>query len=69
MSSTAPNPDKELPNAILQHVEFGAYPESDEVASAEIPLTALPGVLEAIDKARESVKVGESISVLPDYVH
>jgi hypothetical protein len=61
MASQAPNHDSELPNAILQHVELGAYPEPD-VASAEIPASALPGILEAVDKTREGVKV---ILILP----
>jgi protein transport protein DSL1/ZW10 len=56
MASQAPNHDPELSNAILQHVELGAYPEPD-VASAEIPASALPGILEAIDRTREGVKV------------
>ena len=56
MESQAPNHDSELSHAILQHVEHGANPEPD-VASAEIPASALPGILEAINKTREGVKV------------
>lgn len=56
MASKAPNHHSELSNAILQHVELGAYPEPD-VASADIPNNALPAILDAIDKTREGVKV------------
>jgi len=49
--------EKELGDAILQSVEHGAYPESEDVASAELPPTALPNLLEVIGKAREDVKV------------
>lgn len=48
--------EKELGDAILQSVEHGAYPESEDVASAELPPTALPNLLEVIGKAREDVK-------------
>ncbi|KAF2435010.1 hypothetical protein EJ08DRAFT_580829 [Tothia fuscella] len=54
MSSSASR--EELSQAILQQVEYGAYPESDNVASADIPSDALPALLEAVGKARDSVK-------------
>jgi centromere/kinetochore protein ZW10 len=50
-------PEKELGDAILQSVEHGVYPESEDVASAELPPPALPDLLEVIGKAREDVKV------------
>lgn len=56
MASQSLNHNSELSTAILQHVELGAYPEPD-VASAEVPTSALPEILEAIDKTREGVKV------------
>lgn len=56
MASKAPTHDSELSKAILQHVELGAYPEPD-VASADILTSALPTILDAIDKTREGVKV------------
>ncbi|QDS67434.1 hypothetical protein FKW77_000331 [Venturia effusa] len=55
MASKAPTHASELSTAILQHVGLGTYPEPD-VASADIPASALPGLLEAIDKTRDSVK-------------
>jgi hypothetical protein len=55
MATTASN--EELSQAILQQVEYGAYPESENVASAEIPPAALPALLDAVDKAREGVQV------------
>ncbi|RDI79972.1 hypothetical protein Vi05172_g10066 [Venturia inaequalis] len=55
MASKAPNHHSELSKAILQHVELGAYPEPD-VASEDVPASALPNILEAIDTTREGVK-------------
>jgi centromere/kinetochore protein ZW10 len=55
MATTASN--EELSQAILQQVEYGAYPESENVASAEIPPAALPALLDAVNKAREGVQV------------
>lgn len=43
--------------AVLEHVQTGAYPESEEVISAEFPPSALPEVLGLIEQAREDVKV------------
>jgi centromere/kinetochore protein ZW10 len=60
MAATASN--EELSQAILQQVEYGAYPDSENVASAEIPPSALPALLDAINKAREGVKVKLLIS-------
>lgn len=48
--------EKELGDAILQSVKHGTYPESEDVASAELPPIALPNLLEVIGKAREDVK-------------
>lgn len=43
--------------AVLEHVQTGAYPESEEVISAEFPPSALPEVVRLIEQAREDVKV------------
>ncbi|OCK75915.1 hypothetical protein K432DRAFT_446386 [Lepidopterella palustris CBS 459.81] len=48
--------EEELGNVILKSVEYGAYPESEHVASAELPPAALPNLLEVIGNARENVK-------------
>lgn len=61
MSSTASH--EELSQAILQQVQFGAYPESENVASADIPSEALPGLLDAIGKSRDGIKVTK---IIPD---
>lgn len=50
---------EELSQAILQQVEHGLYPESEDVASADIPSDALPALLQAVGRARDGVKVGE----------
>ncbi|TLD39152.1 hypothetical protein E2P81_ATG00139 [Venturia nashicola] len=55
MASEAPKHHLELSNAILQHVELGAYPEPD-VASEDISASSLSVILEAVDKTREGVK-------------
>ena len=43
--------------AVLEHVQTGAYPESEEVISAHLPPSALPEVSKLIERARENVKV------------
>jgi centromere/kinetochore protein ZW10 len=49
--------EQELGDAILQSVEHGTFPQSEHVASAEVPATALPKLLEVLSKAREDTKV------------
>ena len=49
--------EQELAQAILQHIELGAYPESEDVASADIPSQALSTLIKAINKTRQGVKV------------
>ena len=43
--------------AVLDHVQTGAYPESEELISAHLPPSALPEVSKLIEQAREDVKV------------
>lgn len=43
--------------AVLDHVQNGAYPDSEEVISADFPPSALPEVSKLIEQAREDVKV------------
>lgn len=45
--------------ALLDHVQNGTFPESEEVVSAELPPSALPAVSKLIEQAREDAKVGE----------
>ncbi|KAF2033817.1 WD40 repeat-like protein [Setomelanomma holmii] len=45
-----------LGDAILQSVEHGAFPQDEDVASATVPPSALPKLLEIVDKAREDTK-------------
>ena len=55
MSSKAS--EEEIVDALVEYVESGAYPENDNVASATLPASALPGLLDGIQKGQESVKV------------
>ena len=55
---------QEYAQALLQNVQNGIFPESEEVVSAELPPSALPAVSKLIEQAREDVKVGE---LLPSY--
>ena len=43
--------------AVLEHVQNGAYPDSEEVVSADFPPSALPEVSKLIEQARENIKV------------
>jgi centromere/kinetochore protein ZW10 len=49
---------EKLGDAILQSIEHGAFPQDDDVASASVPSTALPKLLEVVGKAKEDTKVG-----------
>ena len=44
--------------ALLDHVQNGTFPESEEVVSAELSPSALPAVSKLIEQAREDAKVG-----------
>ncbi|KAF2112384.1 hypothetical protein BDV96DRAFT_525147 [Lophiotrema nucula] len=48
--------DQDLGDAILQSVEHGSFPQSEDVASATVPSTSLPKLLDTIQKAREDTK-------------
>lgn len=50
--------DKDLGDAIIQSIEHGSFPQDEHVASAPVPATALPKLLEVVGKAREETKVG-----------
>lgn len=47
----------ELQQAIIRSVEHGAYPESEDISSAELTPNILPAVLTELQKARDEVKV------------
>ncbi|KAF2474510.1 WD40 repeat-like protein [Lindgomyces ingoldianus] len=48
--------DQDLGDAILRSVENGAFPQSEDVASALVTSTVVPKLLAAVDKAREDTK-------------
>ncbi|KAF1945435.1 WD40 repeat-like protein [Clathrospora elynae] len=48
--------DDQLSHALLQSVEQGAFPQEEHVASATVPSSALPKLLEVVGKARENTK-------------
>ncbi|KAJ4370614.1 ribosome biogenesis protein ytm1 [Neocucurbitaria cava] len=48
--------DEKLGDAILQSAEHGAFPQDEDVASATVPSSALPKLLEIVGKARENTK-------------
>jgi len=49
--------DDQLGDAILQSTEQGSFPQDGDVASATVPSSALPELLEKVGKAREDAKV------------
>lgn len=49
--------DEQIGDAILQSAEHGSFPQDGDVASATIPSSTIPKLLEKIGKAREDVKV------------
>ena len=48
---------KQLGDAILQSAEHGSFPQDGDVASATVPSSALPELLETVSKAREDARV------------
>lgn len=48
---------QELADALLQSVETGAFPQSEQVASAPVGSDALPKLRQALDKARDDTRV------------
>lgn len=54
----------EISQAILQHVEYKAYPDSEQTASAELSTSNLPEILEAIGKERETIRVSTLVTRL-----
>lgn len=49
--------DHQYGEAVLDSVQSGTYPESEEIIAAEVPPSALPTILKLVDQAREDVKV------------
>ncbi|KAG8525488.1 uncharacterized protein KY384_009132 [Bacidia gigantensis] len=47
---------RQYAQALLDHVQTGAYPSSEDVVSAELPSSALPVVSKTIDEAREELR-------------
>ena len=43
--------------AILEHLQDGSYPESEEIISADLPPSALPEISKLIEKEKQNVKV------------
>lgn len=52
---------EKLGDAILQSVEHGAFPQDEHVASASVPSSALPKLIEIVGKAKEDTKVCELV--------
>lgn len=50
-------PDHHYGQALLDSVQDGSYPESEEIISAELPPPAIPGILNVLEQARNDVKV------------
>jgi hypothetical protein len=49
--------EEELVDALVDYVEDGVYPASEDVVSAKLPSSALPALLKGIQKGQEAVKV------------
>lgn len=43
--------------AILDHVQTGAYPEEEDVVSAELAAAGLPLVIKLIEQSRQDLEV------------
>ena len=61
--------DEQLGDALLQSAEHGAFPQDEHVASATVPPSALPKLVEVVNKAREDTKVCEDAWLLSWHQH
>lgn len=52
--------DEQLGDAILESAEHGSFPQDGDVASATVPSSALPKLLEKVGRAREDAKVSRT---------
>ena len=57
----------EYAEAVLNSIESGAFPESEEVISGNNSPSALPTVLNLIDEARDDVKVSRPLLEPPNF--
>ncbi|KAF2644286.1 hypothetical protein P280DRAFT_421130 [Massarina eburnea CBS 473.64] len=48
--------DQQLGDAVLESVQHGSFPQSEDVASAEVSSAALPKLLEVVGRAREDTR-------------
>jgi hypothetical protein len=48
---------EEVVDALVDYVEADIYPTSEHVASAALPNSALPSLLEGVQKGRNAVEV------------
>lgn len=58
---------REYAEAVLNSVGSGAFPESEEVTSGDLPPSALPTALNLIDEARDDVKVSRPLLGSPNF--
>lgn len=48
---------RQITDALLQSIESGVFPDSQDVAAAELSSAALPAVAKAVQDAKEAVEV------------
>lgn len=51
------NQNEKLKTALVRFIDQDAYPDSEDVASAEVPSSILPSLLSDLQQARSDVKV------------
>jgi len=56
--------DEEIRKAVLKSIRSGLYPESESVASADIPTSALSALQDEVRQARDEVEVNSSNVIL-----
>ncbi len=56
--------DHDLSAAIISSIKEGAFPDSEEVLTAELPTTALPSILREVSEALQQLEVRHSVGVL-----
>lgn len=54
---TAAVADQDLSTAIISSIREGTFPDSEEVLTAKLPVTALPSILGEVLNARQQLEV------------
>lgn len=65
---TATVADHDLSSAIISSIREGTFPDSEDVLTAEVPVTALPSILGDVLNARQQLEVKHCLKPAQDRI-